>query len=104
MSATALLLVAAMLLMAAIEIAASCCVWMRVDDESCGCWLFDAGVIVAWGCGCCVLCWLREGLCLMLAASGMGRLLFTRQLATARIRVWSYWWLGARTSMLKPSK
>jgi hypothetical protein len=47
MSATALLLVAAMLLMAVIEIAVACCVWMRVDDECCGCWLFDAGVIVA---------------------------------------------------------
>ncbi len=36
-----------MLLMAAIEIAVACCVWLRVDDECCGCWLFDAGVIVA---------------------------------------------------------
>ena len=47
MSATTLPLVAAMLLMAAIEIAAACCVWLRVDDECCGCGLFDAVVIVA---------------------------------------------------------
>jgi hypothetical protein len=47
MSASTLPLMAAMLLMAAIEIAVVCCVWLRVDDECCGCWLFDAGVIVA---------------------------------------------------------
>jgi hypothetical protein len=44
MSATTLPLVAAMLLTAAIEIAVACSVWMRVDDECCGCWLFD-GVV-----------------------------------------------------------
>ena len=37
MSATTLRLVAAMLPMAAIEIAVACCVWLRVDDECCGC-------------------------------------------------------------------
>ena len=89
-------LVAAMLLMAAIEIAVACCVWLRVDDECCGCWLFDGGVEGCRGC-CCVLCWLREGLCLMLVAAGMARLLFTRQLAKANCRAWSFWWLGART-------
>ena len=47
MSATTLPLVAAMLLMAAIEIAVACCVRLRVDDECCGCGLFDAVVIVA---------------------------------------------------------
>ena len=40
MSATTLPLVVAMLLMAAIEIAVACCVWLRVDDECCGCGLF----------------------------------------------------------------
>jgi predicted RNA methylase len=55
MIATALLPVAVMLLMAAIEIAVACCVWLRVDDECCGCWLFDAGVIVAGAAAvCCV--------------------------------------------------
>jgi len=55
MSATTLPPVAAMLLMAAIEIAVACCVWLRVDDECCGCWLFDAGVIVAGAAAvCCV--------------------------------------------------
>jgi hypothetical protein len=55
MSATTLLPVAAMLLMAAIEIAVACCVWLRVDDECCGCWLFDAGVIVSGAAAvCCV--------------------------------------------------
>ena len=44
MSATTLPLVAAMLLTAAIEIAVACCVLLRVDDECCGCWLFD-GVV-----------------------------------------------------------
>jgi hypothetical protein len=46
MSVTTLPLVAAMLPMAAIEIAVACCVWLRVDDECCGCWLFDGVVIV----------------------------------------------------------
>ena len=99
MSATTLPLVAAMLLMAAIEIAVACCVWLRVDDECCGCGLFDAVVIVAGAMGC-VLCWLREGLCLTLVAAGMVRLLFTWQLTVAICRVWSFWWLGARTCML----
>ncbi len=53
MSATTLRLVAAMLLMAAIEIAVACCGWMRVDDECCGCWLFD-GVVM--GCRGLLLC------------------------------------------------
>ena len=47
MSVTTLLLVAAMPLMAAIEIAVACCVLLRVDEECCGCGLFDAVVIVA---------------------------------------------------------
>ena len=59
MSATTLPLVAAMLLMAAIEIAVACCVWLRVDDECCGCWLFDAVVIVAGAAAVCVV--LAEG-------------------------------------------
>jgi hypothetical protein len=100
MSATTLPLVAAMLLTAAIEIAVACSVWMRVDDECCGCWLFDAVVMGCRGC-CCVLCWLREGLCLMLVAAGMVGLLFTWQLAEAICRLWSFLWLGARTCMLK---
>ena len=55
MSATTLPLVAAMLLTAAIEIAVACCVWLRVDDECCGCGLFDAVVIVAGAAAvCCV--------------------------------------------------
>jgi len=94
MSATTLPLVAAMLLMAAIEIAVACCVWLRVDDECCGCWLFD---------GCCdglpglrlrVVCWPREGLCLMLVAAGMVGLLFTLQLAEGICRFWSFLLLG----------
>jgi hypothetical protein len=55
MSATTLPLVAAMLRMAAIEIAVACCVWVRVDDECCGFWLFDDGVIAAGAAAvCCV--------------------------------------------------
>ena len=54
MSATALPLVAAMLLMAAIGIAVACCVLLRVDDECCGCWLFDAVAIVAGAAAVCV--------------------------------------------------
>ena len=90
MSATTLPLVAAMLLMAAIEIAVACCVWLRVDDECCGCGLFDAVVIVA---GAAAVC--------MVVAAGMVRLLFTWQLAKAICRAWSFCWLRARTSMLK---
>ena len=59
MSATTLPLVAAMLLMAAIEIAVACSVWLRVDDECCGCWLFDAVAIVAGAAAVCVV--LAEG-------------------------------------------
>ena len=59
MSATTLPLVAAMLLMAAIEIAVACCVWLRVDDECCGCWLFDAVAIIAGAAAVCVV--LAEG-------------------------------------------
>ncbi len=103
MSATTLPLVAAMLLMAAIEIAVACCGWLRVDDESCGCWLFDAVVMGCRGC-CCVLCWLREGLCLMHVAAGVVGLLFTGQLEEAICRFWSFLWLGARTCMLKTSE
>ncbi len=103
MSATTLPLVAAMLLMAAIEIAVACCVWLRVDDECCGCWLLDAVVMGCRGCGC-VLCWLREGQCLMLVAAGMVGLLFTLQQKHAICRFWSFLWLGARTSMLKTSE
>jgi hypothetical protein len=103
MSATTLPLVAAMLLTAAIAIAVACCVWLRVDGECCGCWLFDAGVTGCRGC-CCVLCWLREGLCLMLVAAGVVRLLFTWQLKQAICRVWSFLWLGAQTCMLKTSE
>ena len=45
--------------------------------------------------------WLREGLRLTLVAVGMMiRSLFTWQLNKAICRVWSFWWLGARTSML----
>ena len=47
MSATTLQLVAAKLLMAAIEIAVACCVRLRVDDECCGCGLFDAVGMIA---------------------------------------------------------
>ncbi len=47
MSLTTLPLVAATLLMAAIEIAVACCVWLRVNDECCGCGLLDAVVIAA---------------------------------------------------------
>ena len=55
MSATTLPLVAAMLLMAAIEIAVACCVWLRVDEKWCGCGLFDAVAIVAGAAAvCCV--------------------------------------------------
>ena len=55
MSVTTLPLVAAMLVVAALEIAVACCVWLRVDDECCGCWLFDAGVAVAGAAAvCCV--------------------------------------------------
>jgi hypothetical protein len=101
MSVTALPLVAAMLVVAAIEIAVACCVWLRVDGKCCGCGLFDAVVIVAGAMGCGrVLCWLREGLCLTLVAAGMVGLLFTGQLKEAICRVWSFWWLGARTCML----
>ena len=103
MSATTLPLVAAMLLMAAIEIAVACCVWLRVDDECCGWWLFDAVVMGCRGCGR-VLCWLREGLCLMLVAAGQVGLLFTWQLPMVICRLWSFLWLGARTCMLKPSE
>ena len=59
MSATTLPLVAAMLLMAAIEIAVACCVWLRVDDECCGCGLFDAVVRLLRGLRLCVV--LAEG-------------------------------------------
>ena len=54
MRATTLPLVAAMLLMAAIGIAVACCVLLRVDDECCGCWLFDAVAIVAGAAAVCV--------------------------------------------------
>ncbi len=55
MSATTLPLVEAMLLMATIEIAVACSVWLRVDDECCGCGLIDAVVIVAGAAAvCCV--------------------------------------------------
>ena len=55
MSATTLPLVAAMLLMAAIDIAVACSVLLRVDDECCGCWLFDGVAIVAGAAAvCCV--------------------------------------------------
>jgi len=51
----------------------------------------DAGCLmrVVMGCrGCgCVLCWLREGLCLMLVAAGMVRLLFTGQLAGGHLSI-----------------
>ena len=40
----------------------------------------------------------------MLVAAGMARLLFTGQLKEAICRAWSFWWLGARTSMLKTSE
>jgi hypothetical protein len=103
MRATTLPLVAAMLLMTAIEIAVACRVLLRVDDECCGCWLFDAVVMGCRGCGC-VLCWLREGQYLMLVAAGMVGLLFTWQLTEAICRFWSLLWLGARTLMLKPSE
>ena len=103
MSAKALPLVASILLMAAIEIAVACCVWLRVDDECCGCWLVDGVVMGCRGCWC-VLCWLREGLCLMLVAAGVAGLLFTRQLTKVICRFWSFLWLGARTRMLKPSE
>ena len=56
MSATMFALVAATLLMAAIEIAVACCVLLRVDDECCGCWLFDAGVLVAGAAAVCCVC------------------------------------------------
>ena len=87
MSATTLPLVAAMLLTAAIEIAVACCVWLRVDDECCGCWLFDGVVMGCRGC-CCVLCRLREGQRLMLVAAVMVGLLFTWQLKEAIHLVW----------------
>ncbi len=55
MSATTLPLDAAMVLMAAIEIAVACCVLLRADDECCGCWLFDGVEIVAGAAAvCCV--------------------------------------------------
>ncbi len=47
MSAMALPLVVAMLLMASIEIAVASCGWLRVDGKWCGCGLFDAVVMVA---------------------------------------------------------
>jgi hypothetical protein len=104
MSATTLPLVAAMLLTAAIEIAVACCVLLRVDDECCGCWLFDAVVMGCRGRGY-VLFWLREGRCLMLVAAGLVvGLLFSWQLKEAICRFWSVLWLGARTSMLKTSE
>ena len=90
-------------MVAAIEIAFACCVWLRVDWKYCGCGLFGAVEMVA-GAAFFVLCWLREGLCLTLVAAGMVGLLFTRQLTMAICRVWSFWWLGARTSMLKTSE
>jgi hypothetical protein len=62
--------------------------------------LFDAVVMGCRGC-CCVLCWLREGQCLMLVAAGLVGLLFTLQLKKAICRFWSFLWLGARTCMLK---
>ena len=40
---------------AALEIAFACCVWLRVDEKCCGCGLFDAVVIVAGAAAvCCV--------------------------------------------------
>ena len=55
MSVTTLPLVAAMVVVAAIEIAVACCVWLRVDEKCCGCELFDAVVIVAGAAAvCCV--------------------------------------------------
>ena len=55
-----------------------------------------------WGEVAVVLCArLREGCDLTLVAAGMVRLLFTRQLTEAICRAWSFWWLGARTCMLK---
>ncbi len=47
MSAARLPLVAVMVVVAAIEIAFACCVWLRVDEKCCGCGLFDAVVTVA---------------------------------------------------------
>jgi hypothetical protein len=65
--------------------------------------LFDGVVIVAGAC-CCVMCWLREGQCLMLVAAGVVGLLFTGQLKEGICRFWSFLWLGARTCMLKTSE
>ncbi len=48
--------------------------------------------------------WLREGLCVTLVAAGVVGLLFTWQLRKAICRVWSFWWLGARTCMFKTSE
>ena len=47
MSVTTLPLVAAMVVVAAIEIAFACCVWLRVDWKYCGCGLFGAVEMVA---------------------------------------------------------
>ncbi len=90
-------------MVAAIEIAFACCVWLRVDWKYCGCGLFGAVEMVA-GAAFFVLCWLREGLCLTLVAAGMVKLLFTWQQQEAICRVWSCLWLGAPISMLKPSE
>ncbi len=55
MSVTTLPLVVAMPVVAALEIAVACCVWLRVDEKRCGCGLVDAVVIVAWAAAvCCV--------------------------------------------------
>ncbi len=94
-------------MVAAIEISFACCVWLRVDWKYCGCGLSGAVEMVA-GAAFFVLCWLREGLCLTLVAADMARLLFflfwNLEHDLAICRVWSFWWLGARMSMLKPSE
>jgi len=86
MSATTLPLVAAMLLMAAIEIAVACCVWLRVDDECCGCWLFDGVVMGCRGLRLCVV--LAEGGAVSHAvAAGMVGSYFTGQLLEGHLSI-----------------
>ena len=57
------------------------------------------------GCGRVWVCdGLKEGRLLMPVSAVKAGLLFTLQLSEAIYFAWSFWWLGARTCMLKTSE
>jgi len=67
------------------------------------CWLFD-GVVMGRGLAGCVLCWLREGQCLMLVAAGDGQAPIHCASSLGPFVDFGVLWLGVRTCMLKTSE